>query len=267
MDRSISIDGVHLAFTEKGDGAPAIVLIHGHPFNRSMWRPQVEFLWSRHRVIVPDLRGYGESGIAPCANETRLEQFAADSLALMDSLGIEKFVLGGLSMGGQIALEIYRQAPKRIEALLLADTFAGLDAPERKQLRFATADRLEREGMAQYANEELTKMITPANAESQPHVAAHVMEMMLATPPSGAAAALRGRARRVDYLPLLEKISVPTLVLVGRYDFYTPVALSEQLVQGIPVATLSVIEDAGHMPNLEQPEAFNSAVSAWLNGL
>lgn len=267
MDCSIQIDGIQLYYTEQGTGAPVILLIHGHPLNRTMWSPQVEVLGSRCRVIVPDLRGYGKSGIAVGATETRLEQLAADNLALMDGLGIEKFVLGGLSMGGQIALEIYRQAPKRIEALMLADTFAGLDTPERKQLRLVTADRLEREGMAHYAREELTKMIRPSNAERQPGVAAHVMEMMLTTPPEGAAAALRGRAHRVDYLPMLQDISVPTLVVVGRHDFYTPVALSEQLVERIRGATLSVIEEAGHMPNLEEPAAFNTAVSSWLNGL
>lgn len=265
MNYSFQINDIKLAFTDEGSGAPAILLIHGHPFNRTMWRPQVEFLRARYRIIAPDLRGYGETASAAGATETRLEQFAADNLALMDSLGIQKFVLGGLSMGGQIVLEMYRQAPERIHALLLADTFAGLDTAERKQLRFTTADRLEREGMATYAHEELTKMITPANAERQPSLAAHVMEMMVTTPPLGASAALRGRAQRRDYLPMLRDISVSTLVVVGRDDLYTPVAVAEQLVEGIRVATLSVIDEAGHMPNLEQPVAFNTVLSSWLN--
>lgn len=142
MNRSFQIDGIKLDFTDKGDGAPAVLLIHGHPFDKTMWRPQLEFLRSSHRTIVPDLRGYGQSGIVAAATETRLERFAADALALVDFLGIHEFVLGGLSMGGQIVLEMYRQAPDRIQALLLADTFAGLDSAERKRWRFATADRL-----------------------------------------------------------------------------------------------------------------------------
>lgn len=267
VERTLPINGVELAFSEQGTGTPAILLVHGHPFNRTMWAPQIESLHSRHRVIVPDLRGYGQSVIPAGATETRLEQFAADNLALMDALGIHNFVLGGLSMGGQIALEIHRQAGSRIEALLLADTFAGLDTPERRQMRFAIADRLERDGMAGYAREELTKMITPANASCQPHVAAHVMEMMTTAPPAGAAAALRGRARRQDYLPMLRSICVPTLVIVGREDFYTPVPLTQQLMEGIPGAELAVIEGAGHMPNLEQPKAFNAAVFSWLSRL
>ena len=267
MIASLQTNGLNVAFTDEGIDSPAVVLIHGHPFNRSMWRPQVEFLRERNRVIVPDLRGYGETALPEGVTETRLEQFAADNLALMDSLRVRKFVLGGLSMGGQIVLEMVRQAPERIEALLLADTFAGLDTAEGKQLRFTIADRSEREGMAGYAREELTKMITSANAEQQRAVAAHVMEMMTTTRPHGAAAALRGRAQRRDYLPLLQEIRVPTLIVVGREDSYTPVALAEQLVEGIPGARLAVIEDAGHMPNLEQPAAFNEVLTSWINSL
>jgi pimeloyl-ACP methyl ester carboxylesterase len=185
----------------------------------------------------------------------------------MDALGVRKFVLGGLSMGGQIVLEMFRQAPDRIEALLLADTFAGLDTAERKQLRFTTADRMEREGMEAYAHEELTKMITPANAEQLPEVAAHVMKMMNTTPPLGAAAALRGRAQRVDYLLMLREIRIPTLIVVGREDVYTPVALVEQLREGITGSKLAVIEGAGHMPNIERADAFNAVLGSWMQGL
>jgi len=229
-----------------------------------MWAPQAAVLSGNHRVLVPDLRGYGRSSQPFGSRETRLETFASDNLALIDALGIRSFALAGLSMGGQIVLEMYRQAPERIEALLLADTFAGLDAPERKQLRLTIADRLEREGMEAYADEELTKMITADNARQLPNVATHVIGMMKTTPPEGAAAALRGRAQRRDYLPLLKEIRVPTTIVVGREDSYTPVALAEQLHDGIPGSELFVIEGAGHMPNLERPEAFNEVLQSWL---
>ncbi len=267
MSNIVQINGLSMSFDDEGSGAPAILLIHGHPFNRTMWRPQTEFLRENHRVIVPDLRGYGHSSTTTGTRETKIEVFAEDSLALMDYLGIQTFVLGGLSMGGQIVLEIFRRAADRIEALLLADTFAGLDTAERKQWRFTTADRLEREGMVPYAEEELTKMITPVNATRLPEVAAHVMEMMVKTPASGAAAALRGRAQRRDYLPLLENINVPTLVVVGREDVYTPLNVAQELSDRIPGAKLSVIESAGHMPNLEQPQAFNELLRTWLQRL
>ncbi len=263
----LRVNGVELSYRDSGAGRPPVLLIHGHPFNGTMWHPQVEFLKTGYRVVVPDLRGYGKSSLPDECRETKLETFAADNLALMDALGIRSFVLGGLSMGGQIVLEMFRQAPDRIEALLLADTFAGLDSAERKKLRFTTADRLEQDGMEAYAHEELTKMITPANAERLPEVAAHVMNMMTTTPPSGAAAALRGRAQRIDYIPMLRDIRVPTLVVVGREDAYTPVALAEQLREHIPGSNLAVIEGAGHMPNVERADAFNNVLRSWLRSL
>jgi 3-oxoadipate enol-lactonase len=258
------INGVNLAYDDQGDGDRTVLLIHGHPFNRTMWTPQAAVLSANRRVLVPDLRGYGRSSLPAGSRETRLETFASDNLALMDALGIHSFALAGLSMGGQIALEMYRQAPERIEALLLADTFAGLDTPERKQLRLTTADRLEREGMEAYANEELTKMITADNARHFPNVAAQVIEMMTTTPRAGAAAALRGRAQRRDYLPLLKEIRVPATIVVGREDWYTPVAMAQQLRDGISGSELVVIEGAGHIPNLERPEAFNKVLESWL---
>lgn len=268
MDEHVrNINGVDLSYSDAGGGSRTLLLIHGHPFNRTMWQPQVDCLRSSYRVLVPDLRGYGKSPLPEGSHETRLETFAADNLTLAESLGVKKFILGGLSMGGQIVLEMYRQAPDRIEALLLADTFSDLDTAERKQWRFTMADCLEREGMQKYANEELTKMITPANAGQLPKVAAHVMEMMTTTSPRGAAAALRGRAQRIDYTPLLRDIRVPTLVVVGREDSYTPVATAEKLRDGIRGAKLVVIEEAGHMPNLERPGAFNEALISWMRSV
>ncbi len=262
--RVLSIDDIDLSYSDEGSSPRTVLLIHGHPFNRSMWTPQLERLKAGHRVVVPDLRGYGNSSLPIGRRETTLETFAADNLALMDALNVQTFALGGLSMGGQIVLEMYRQAPDRIERLLLADTFAGLDTAERKQLRLMTADRLEREGMDAYAREELTRMIAPTTAEQYPEIAAHVMEMMTTTPPRGAAAALRGRAQRRDYLPSLQEIRVPTAVIVGREDRYTPVPLAEQLRDNIPGATLHVIDGAGHMPNLERVNVFNDVVEQWL---
>ena len=142
MVTASNINGIDLVYCDVGmenDHMMNVLLVHGHPFNHTMWEPQVKYLKDRYRVVVSDLRGYGKSSLPNDSPETRLETFAADNLALMDFLGIRRFVLGGFSMGGQIVLEMYRQAPARIQALLLADTFAGLDSTERQQWRFATA--------------------------------------------------------------------------------------------------------------------------------
>jgi pimeloyl-ACP methyl ester carboxylesterase len=187
-----------LAYEDKGGAADAaalpLVLIHGHPFDHTMWTPQIAAFSSRRRVIAPDLRGYGASPVIP--GVTPLATFAEDIAALLDHLGVDRFILAGLSMGGQIAMECYRLFPERIRGLVLADTFPSAETPEGRKARAAMADRLLREGMAGYADEVLYKMVAPY---ADARVAAHVRRMMTATPPEGAAAALRGRAERPDY--------------------------------------------------------------------
>ncbi len=258
-------NGIDLAYQDVGAG-PEVILVHGHPLDHTMWRPQVEFLSSHYRLIVPELRGYGITPLPPGKQVTLLDDFAEDILALADHLHVDRFALAGLSLGGQIALETWRQAPQRIRGLVLADTFASLDTPEQKQTRLATADRFDREGFGNFATDSLHKMMTPANAQAFPTVAEHIIRMVNESNPAGAAAALRGRAQRRDYIPLLGQISVPTLIIVGREDAFTPVHLSEEMHRGIPGSQLEIIEDSGHMSNLERPDEFNSILGAFLDG-
>ncbi|UUU32510.1 alpha/beta hydrolase [Streptomyces sp. CA-210063] len=257
-----------LAYEDKGkaDSSPSLplplVLIHGHPFDRTMWHPQITAFATSRRVIAPDLRGYGESPVVP--GITPLSTFAEDIATLLDDLGVTDFALAGLSMGGQIAMECYRQFPHRVRALILADTFPAAETPEGKRTRNTMADRLLHEGMTGYADEVLYKMVAPyANAE----VAAHVHRMMTATDPEGAAAALRGRAERPDYRDLLITVTVPTLVIVGADDEYTPVTDAEAMHAALPDSTLQVIPDAAHLPNLERPAEFNKALADFLSSL
>lgn len=258
------IRGIKMGYDETGKGIP-LLFVHGHPFDRSMWREQIKAFASKYRIIAPDLRGYGESEIT--SDVTMLEEFALDVAALLDDLKVEDIVLCGLSMGGQIAFEFYRLFPKRVRALILADTFAQLDDTERKQSRYDTAERLVKEGMHDYAREVLPKMIAPQTIAEQPEVKAHVLSMMRGTLPQGAAAALRGRAERPDYTPLLPQMNVPTLIVVGSVDEFTPVSDAEFMRDRIPDAKMAIIEGAGHMPNLENPKEFNRIVAEFLKTL
>ena len=256
-----------------------LVLVHGHPFDRSMWQPQFAHVAASRRVIAPDLRGYGETTVVP--GTTTLDTFARDLADLLDRRGVDDIVLGGLSMGGQIVMEFYRLFPDRVRGLLLADTSPRAETPAGRLTRLEMADRLLREGMAGYADEALFGMLAPANvtAHAEPAddrgsgsdngglpsgglstVAQHVLRMMRDTPAEGAAAALRGRADRRDYVELLPRITVPTLVVVGSEDGFTPVDEARFMHGLIPGATLAIIEGAGHLPNLERPTAFNSAL-------
>ncbi|WP_433894019.1 alpha/beta fold hydrolase [Streptomyces sp. CA-111067] len=254
------VNGITVGYDDTGEG-DALLLVHGHPFDRTMWRPQPPAV-PGHRVIAPDLRGYGETTVVP--GITPLDTFARDLAALLDHLGVERATLCGLSMGGQIVLEFHRLFPGRVSGLVLADTFAQGETEQGRKERNDRADLLLREGMAGYAHDVLDSMIAPANVEALPEVAAHVLGMMLAAPPEGAAAALRGRAERPDYTGTLPGIAVPTLVVVGRDDTFTPVSDARFLFERIPGARLAVIEGAGHLPNLERPADFNRALAGLL---
>uniref|UniRef100_A0AAU2A0R7 Alpha/beta hydrolase n=1 Tax=Streptomyces sp. NBC_00093 TaxID=2975649 RepID=A0AAU2A0R7_9ACTN len=237
-----------------------LVLIHGHPFDRTMWTPQTEAFSATRQVITPDLRGYGSSPLAPDA-VTPLSRFAQDIEALLDEAKVESCVLGGLSMGGQIVMECCARFPERVRGVVLADTFPAPETPEGHVARNAMADRLLDEGMGGYADEVLEKMVAPY---ADAGVKAHVHRMMTATDPRGAAAALRGRALRPDYRPLLTRLTVPALVVVGADDEFTPVADAEAMHAALPDSTLQVIERSAHMPNLERPTEFNRALADFL---
>jgi pimeloyl-ACP methyl ester carboxylesterase len=262
---TLSTDGLTIAYDDEGSAqAPVLVLVHGHPFDRTMWRPQVDRLASENwRVIVPDLRGYGETTVVP--GKTPLATFARDIIGLLDRLGVDRFVLGGLSMGGQIVMEIHRQVPDRIRGLLLADTTPWAETEDGRRSRDDLADRLLREGIQSYAAEVLPKMVAPSTIERRPAVAEHVFGMMTGTSPAGAAAALRGRAERPDYAESLARAAIPVLIVVGDEDEFTPVADARLLHKLIPHATLAVVDGAGHMPNLECPAEFNDAMCAFLD--
>ncbi|MFF4600609.1 alpha/beta fold hydrolase [Amycolatopsis sp. NPDC001319] len=257
--------GPVLTYDDHGTGDPALLLVHGHPFDRSMWRPQTEHFAERgFRVVVPDLRGYGASTGPAVAG---LNDFTHDLIALADHLGLATFVLGGLSMGGQIAMQTVADHPERVRALLLADTFPTAETPEGRRNRRAAADRIEQEGMRDYATELLPKMVSPRTRAKNPEVAEHVLTMMRTAPPAGAAAALRARALRPDYRVTLEQVAVPTLVTVGSEDEFTPVS-DAQLVHGLVAgSTLAVLEGAGHLPNLESAAGFNDVFGRFLNAL
>ncbi|MGW0750107.1 alpha/beta fold hydrolase [Streptomyces sp. NPDC002587] len=260
-------NGVNLFFDDLGPRAAApVILIHGHPFNRTMWAPQTAALTAAgYRVITPDLRGYGESPVL--AGKALLADLADDIAALLARLGIEQAVVGGVSMGGQIAMETRLRHPGLVRALVLSDTTPLPESEEGAKHRRELADRLLSEGMGPYAEEVIDKMLAPYNVTGMPEAAERVSAMMRATDPEGAAAALRGRAERPDYRPVLAAATEPCLVVVGADDVYTPVAEAEALHALMPHSVLAVIGRAGHLPGVEQPEAFNRVLLEFLAGL
>ena len=257
----IRIDDIQMAYTDAGVGRP-IVLIHGYPFNRSLWNEQVEALSTSYRVIVPDLRGFGESDSSP--GPVTMNRMAQDVAQLMDHLEISRAVVGGLSMGGYVALAFYKLFPSRVRALVLADTRAQADTEEAKQTRAQQAEKALAEGMAGIADAMLPKLLTPETVSKRPEIVKRVRDMMLKTKPEGAAAALLGMAERDDQTELLSTITAKTLILVGAEDAITPAADSEKMSNAIAGSRLVVLENAGHVSNLERTGEFNEALMDFL---
>ena len=257
----------------------AIILLHGFPFNRSMWREQIEFLSGHgYRAIAPDLRGLGENvaQTSVCDSSTpdhrltsvppgTMEIMARDVAALMDELKINSAVICGLSMGCYVALELIHIFPSRVKALVLCGPRAqGPDEAE-KASREAQAQRVLHEGMG-FAVESISKsLLAEATVRDKPNVVARVTEMVLQTDPGGAAAAQRGMAMRRDYSDDLPHIKVPTLIIAGREDGVRTPEDAALIQRGVKGSQLVVIDDAGHLMNMEQPEVFNHAILGFLN--
>ncbi len=255
---------IEMAYTEAGQGSP-VVLLHGFPFNRSLWSEQLEALRARHRVVTPDLRGHGETDVT---NEpATMEEMAQDVAALLDELHIKRAVIGGLSMGGYVALAFQRRFSYRVRALVLADTRSTPDTDEARRAREASAQKALGEGMEAIADAMLPKLFSPATLASKPDVVARVRRMMTTTKPEGAAAALRGMAVRRDQTEMLARVLAPALIIVGSEDAITPPSDAELLHREIRGSRLERLEGAGHVSNLESPEAFNRALTDFLSAL
>lgn len=257
-----TIAGLELAWEEAGQGLP-VVLLHAFPLNRRMWEAQREELAPRYRVLTPDFRGHGESQVPE--EDSTMERLAEDLRGLLDELGFERVVLGGLSMGGYAAFAFLRRYAARVKGLILADTRAGADTDEGRRGRFELAAVAEKEGSAAVAERLLPKLLAASTFENQLQVVATVREMILSTPPAGIARALRGMAARPDSTSLLGGIACPTLVLVGEQDTLTPPAEAEAMARAIPGVKLVKIPAAGHLSNLEQPVAFTRALQEFLD--
>ena len=259
-----TVGGIELAWDDTGQGLP-VVLLHAFPVNRRMWAAQREALATRYRVITPDFRGHGESGLAE--EDSTMERLADDICGLLDELKLERVALGGLSMGGYVAFAFLGRYAGRVAALILADTRAGADSEEGRKARHDSAALAEKEGAGAIAERLLPKLLAATTPARQPQVVRAVREMILSTPPAGIARALRGMAARPDSTPLLGTIRVPALILVGEEDALTPPAESEAMARAIPGAALVRIPGAGHLSNLEQPAAFTRALEGFLGSL
>lgn len=247
-----------LAYDEAGSG-DCVALIHGHPFDRTLWEPQLAALRGSFRVLAPDLRGFGRSPVTP--GRVTMREMAADIEELLDGLGVTRAAIVGLSMGGLVAMELAAARPERYWAMGLVATTAQPPSPDDRRTRYARAEAVERDGMGVLVDYMHTGLYGPA---CPPAVRARVDAMMAAAPPAGAAAALRGRAERPDYRPLLARLDIPALVLAGTADPWSTTAVTAEIVSCLKRPELVAIDGVGHLPNLEAETEFNDALRVFL---
>jgi pimeloyl-ACP methyl ester carboxylesterase len=260
---SITINNLSVSYNDHGpDDAAVIIFIHGFPLNKSMWDIQVEALKENYRVISYDIRGHGDSD--PGSDEFFIELFVLDLLRLMEKLRIEKSILCGLSLGGYIALNAVLKHPDRFDGLILNDTQCIADTPEIKENRCQAIIRIMKNGAEQYADEIIKNLFAPESFTKKKNVVATAREMIIGTTKHSLCNTLHALAERKETCTQLHEINIPVLIMVGKEDKITPVAAARQMHEKILNSKLEIIQQAGHLSNLEDPTAFNTHLVKFL---
>lgn len=251
-----------LAYDDSGNGLP-VVLIHGFPLCRAMWRPQIDALVAQGcRVICPDLPGFGES--PPLAEPACMAHYADAVIGLLDDLGIEQAVIGGMSMGGYVLLNLASRYPERLLAAMFLVTRAAADDAAGKEKRSILAGAL-RNGDRMIVPDTFDQVLfAPTTPQQNPALVAEVRGWMENASPAGTIYGLLAMRDRADYVARLPELDIPALVVGAEHDLAVPLVHTRVLAEGLPQAELQVIADAGHMANLEQPERFNAVVAGFL---
>jgi 3-oxoadipate enol-lactonase len=253
----LTISGRQVAFDIAGEGIP-IVLLHAFPLDRRLFTDTAQRLAPKVRIIVPDLRGFGASELG---GSYTIADLADDVAALLDALGHPRAVIGGLSMGGYVALAFAARHAGRLAGLVLADTRAGADSPEARAGRDEAIALVREHGVAAYVDKQLPRLLGPKASES---VRAQVRSLGLQQRPEAVMAGLEALRDRPDRQGELGAISCPALVIVGADDVITPPAEVASMATTIPGAVLAEIPDAGHLANLQAPAPFAQAIIGFL---
>jgi 3-oxoadipate enol-lactonase len=257
------INGVTLSYLDEGaHDAPVVIFIHGFPFNKFMWETQIMALKSHCRVIAYDIRGHGNSDVGK--EEFSINLFAKDLLDFMDALKIDKAMLCGLSMGGYIALTAIKNYPERFDALVLSDTQCIADTPEAKEKRLKAIESIQEIGVGTYADESLKNLFAPESLTARKDEVAAVRGMIVCTREQTLFKTLRALYEREETCSALRDISVPVLIMVGKEDKITPPAAAEFMHEKIENSLLFIIDQAGHLSNLENPGAFNEQLGKFV---
>ncbi|HEX6632997.1 MAG TPA: alpha/beta fold hydrolase [Usitatibacter sp.] len=248
-----------LSYSELGHGLP-VVLLHGFANDRSLWREQVQALASRHRIVGPDLRGFGRSPDTDGA-PVSMDAYADDVREMLDALGIARAVIGGISLGGYVSLAFALRHPERVAGLVLANTRAGPDDAQAAEGRRDFAREIARRGPEAVVESYGDK---PFRRDCERAVKQAVRDAIRAQPVNGLVSGMLGMAARPDRRPELGSIRVPTLVIHGTEDRFIPVEEARAMHEGIADSRYVVIDGAGHLSCIDTPGPFNAALGAFL---
>jgi pimeloyl-ACP methyl ester carboxylesterase len=262
MNRIRSGDA-EIAYEVLGNGPP-LVLLHPFPAHHGLWLPAAQSLISRYRVVLPDLRGHGDSEIGD--GPATMEKHASDLARVLDDAGVGRAIFCGVSIGGYILFEFWRRYRGRVAALGLCCTRAQADTDEARNTRLKNADLVLERGTEWFVDLMAPKLLGKSTQEARPDLVVDARRMMLQMSPQDIAQAQQGMAARPDSVTTLKTINVPTLVVMGEEDTLVPLSDGDLMRQHIANSRLAVIPKAGHFAVWEQPETVGKLIRQFVDG-
>ena len=258
---SVEVEGARLQYRSQGSGEP-LLLLHGYPLSGDLFRDNRDMLSRRFRVITMDLRGFGQSATSG-AEPGSVATYARDAIALMDALGVQGAVLGGSGLGGQVALEVHRQAAERVRGLVLIATTADPAGTVERSLWAGMAQQVQERGPASLVPELMKDLLTGRSQRARPALVRFLEGMIRSASVAGGVAGAHALAGRPDSRPTLAGVNVPTLIVAGGEDTVYPPVHSERIQEGIEGAELVVVPGASHAVVIEAAPTVNRVILGW----
>lgn len=262
---AITVNDISLSYDDVGEGRVPVIFLHGFPFDKSMWELQLELLKFTYRLISCDIRGFGKS--TDEYSPLSIDLFTDDLIQFMDKLKIEKAIVCGLSMGGYIALNAVKRFPRRFEGLVLSDTQCIADTAEGKEKRYKVIEDIEANGVTKFNEGFIKNVFHPDSPINKKEIVAQLSSVVFSNSQYIIIQGLTALAERTETCTALKEIAIPTLIMCGREDVVTPLAQSEAMNAAIKGSKLHIIENAGHVSNLDQPHEFAKYLSEFLGSI
>lgn len=262
---TINVNNFNFSYDDVGDGSIPIIFLHGFPFDKTMWRGQLDFLKFSYRLIACDIRGFGKS--TDEESPLSIDLFGNDLIQFMDTLNIDKAIVCGLSMGGYLALNVIKRFPSHFEALILCDTQCIADTAESKEKRYKIIEEIETDGVANFNEGFIKNVFHKDSITNKTELVEQLRSVVFSNSQHIISQGLVALAKRSETCSSLGEISIPTLIICGREDQVTPLSQSEFMNEHIKGSILRIIDNAGHVSNLEQPKEFNKYLGEFLTDL